>query len=289
MVGGKTAWTTVAVQSVAKYGGPLSGEGGEPGVSLVEWERKEGISILTLNRPEVFNALNMPALEQLREIAEELRHSRATRVVVVTGAGEKAFCAGADLKERRDFTEDQVRRYIHMIRETFHALASLPRPVIAAVNGVAFGGGMELALACDLRIADEHAVLGLTETSLGIIPGAGGTQRLARLIGTARAKELIFTAKRITAREGETLGLLNRVVTGGTVMEAAMEVAAQINENAPLALAQAKYAIDHGSETDLATGLAMETKAYEVLIPTKDRLEGLQAFKEKRKPIYLGE
>ncbi|EGK13053.1 enoyl-CoA hydratase [Kroppenstedtia eburnea] len=258
-------------------------------MSLVEWERKEGISILTLNRPEVFNALNMPALEQLREIAEELRHSRATRVVVVTGAGEKAFCAGADLKERRDFTEDQVRRYIHMIRETFHALASLPRPVIAAVNGVAFGGGMELALACDLRIADEHAVLGLTETSLGIIPGAGGTQRLARLIGTARAKELIFTAKRITAREGETLGLLNRVVTGGTVMEAAMEVAAQINENAPLALAQAKYAIDHGSETDLATGLAMETKAYEVLIPTKDRLEGLQAFKEKRKPIYLGE
>lgn len=142
-------------------------------MSLVEWERKEGISILTLNRPEVFNALNMPALEQLREIAEELRHSRATRVVVVTGAGEKAFCAGADLKERRDFTEDQVRRYIHMIRETFHALASLPRPVIAAVNGVAFGGGMELALACDLRIADEHAVLGLTETSLGIIPGAG--------------------------------------------------------------------------------------------------------------------
>lgn len=258
-------------------------------MSLVEWERKEGISILTLNRPEVFNALNMPALEQLREIAEELRHSRATRVVVVTGAGEKAFCAGADLKERRDFTEDQVRRYIHMIRETFHALASLPRPVIAAVNGVAFGGGMELALACDLRIANEHAVLGLTETSLGIIPGAGGTQRLARLIGTARAKELIFTAKRITAREGETLGLLNRVVTGGTVMEAAMEVAAQINENAPLALAQAKYAIDHGSETDLATGLAMETKAYEVLIPTKDRLEGLQAFKEKRKPIYLGE
>ncbi|MFD1426726.1 enoyl-CoA hydratase/carnithine racemase [Kroppenstedtia sanguinis] len=258
-------------------------------MSLVEWERKEGISILTLNRPEVSNALNMSALQQLREIAEELRHSQATRVVVVTGAGEKAFCAGADLKERRGFTEDQVRRYIHMIRETFDAVASLPRPVIAAVNGVAFGGGMELALACDLRIADEHAVLGLTETSLGIIPGAGGTQRLARLIGTARAKELIFTAKRITAQEGEALGLLNQVVRGGTVMEAALEMAAQINENAPLALAQAKYAINHGSETDLATGLVMETQAYERLIPTKDRLEGLQAFKEKRKPIYLGE
>jgi enoyl-CoA hydratase/carnithine racemase len=258
-------------------------------VSLVEWERKEGISVLTLNRPEVFNALNLPALEQLREITEELRYSKATRVVVVTGAGKKAFCAGADLKERREFTEDQVRRYIHMIRETFHALASLPKPVIAAINGVAFGGGMELALACDLRIADEHAVMGLTETSLGIIPGAGGTQRLARLIGTARAKELIFTAKRINAWEAEKLNLLNQVATGGTVMEAAMETAARINENAPLALAQAKYAIDYGSETDLATGLAMETKAYEVLIPTKDRLEGLQAFKEKRKPVYVGE
>ncbi|GGA32501.1 putative enoyl-CoA hydratase/isomerase YngF [Kroppenstedtia guangzhouensis] len=258
-------------------------------MSLVEWERKEGISVLTLNRPEVFNALNLPALEQLREITEELRYSKATRVVVVTGAGKKAFCAGADLKERREFTEDQVRRYIHMIRETFHALASLPKPVIAAINGVAFGGGMELALACDLRIADEHAVMGLTETSLGIIPGAGGTQRLARLIGTARAKELIFTAKRINAWEAEKLNLLNQVATGGTVMEAAMETAARINENAPLALAQAKYAIDYGSETDLATGLAMETKAYEVLIPTKDRLEGLQAFKEKRKPVYVGE
>lgn len=258
-------------------------------MSLVEWERKEGISVLTLNRPEVFNALNLPALEQLREITEELRYSKATRVVVVTGAGKKAFCAGADLKERREFTEDQVRRYIHMIRETFHALASLPKPVIAAINGVAFGGGMELALACDLRIADEHAVMGLTETSLGIIPGAGGTQRLARLIGTARAKELIFTAKRINAWEAEKLDLLNQVATGGTVMEAAMETAARINENAPLALAQAKYAIDYGSETDLATGLAMETKAYEVLIPTKDRLEGLQAFKEKRKPVYVGE
>lgn len=258
-------------------------------MSLIEWEQKEGISLLTLNRPEVFNALNLPALEQLRGITEELRHSKATRVVVVTGAGKKAFCAGADLKERREFTEDQVRRYIHTIREAFNDLARIPKPVIAAVNGVAFGGGMELALACDLRIADEHAVVGLTETSLGIIPGAGGTQRLARLIGPARAKELIFTAKRLTAREAENLGLVNRVVTGGTVIEAVMEVAAQINENAPLALSQAKYAIDHGSETDLETGLALETKAYEVLIPTKDRLEGLQAFKEKRKPVYRGE
>lgn len=258
-------------------------------MNQVEWERKEGISVLTLNRPDVYNALNLPALEELSEVVDELRFSKATRVVVITGAGDKAFCAGADLKERRGFTEDQVRRYVHTIRETFHRLSKLPQPVIAAVNGVALGGGMELALACDLRIADEHAVFGLTEASLGIIPGAGGTQRLARLIGNTRAKELIFTAQRITAQEADEWGMLNRVVEGGTALDAALEMAARINQNAPLALAQAKYAIDNGSEVDLETGLAIESQAYETLIPTKDRLEGLHAFKEKRKPIYLGE
>ncbi|MDR6224816.1 enoyl-CoA hydratase [Desmospora profundinema] len=255
----------------------------------VEWERKEGISIITLNRPEVYNALNLSALEELKRIVQELVHSKATRVVVITGSGEKAFCSGADLKERRGMNEEQVRRYILTIRETFQAVARLPKPVIAAVNGVALGGGMELALACDLRVADEHAVFGLTETSLGIIPGAGGTQRLARLAGPSKAKELIFTARRITARDALEMGLLNQVVEADTVMEAAMELAERINQNAPLALSQAKFAIDYGMEADLDTGLALETKAYEALIPTKDRLEGLNAFKEKRKPIYLGE
>ncbi|SFS49798.1 enoyl-CoA hydratase-related protein [Marininema halotolerans] len=258
-------------------------------MKLVEWERREGIAILTIQRPEVYNALNLPILQELTRITEELSHSKATRVVVITGAGDKAFSAGADLKERRGFTEDQVRRFIRTIRECFNGIARLPKPVIAAVNGVALGGGMELALACDLRVADEHAVFGLTETSLGIIPGAGGTQRLARLIGQAKAKELIFTARRLTAKEAMDLGMLNQVVKDGTVMEEAMKLASMINENAPLALAQAKFAIDYGAETDLGTGLALETKAYETLIPTKDRLEGLDAFKEKRKPIYLGE
>jgi enoyl-CoA hydratase/carnithine racemase len=255
----------------------------------VEWERKEGISIITLNRPEVYNALKMSTLKELMKIVEELAHSKATRVVIITGAGEKAFCSGADLKERRTFTEDQVRRYIHMIRETFTAIERLPRPVIAAVNGVALGGGMELALACDLRVADERAIFGLTETSLGIIPGAGGTQRLPRIVGKTKAKELIFTARRIDAAEAEKIGLVNQVVPKGKLMEAALDMAAMINENAPLALAQAKFAIDYGLEVDLSTGLALETKAYEALIPTKDRIEGLNAFKEKRKPIYRGE
>ncbi|PTM59237.1 enoyl-CoA hydratase [Desmospora activa] len=255
----------------------------------VEWERREGISILTLSRPQVYNALNLPMLEELGRIVRELIHSKATRVVVITGSGEKAFCSGADLKERRGMSEEQVRRYIYTIRETFQAIARLPKPVIAAVNGVALGGGMELALACDLRIADEHAVFGLTETSLGIIPGAGGTQRLARLVGQAKAKELIFSARRITAAEALEMGMLNRVAKEETVMKTALEWAEMINQNAPLALAQAKFAIDYGLEVDLDTGLALETKAYEGLIPTKDRLEGLDAFREKRKPIYLGE
>ena len=201
----------------------------------VEWERKEGISVITLNRPEVYNALNFETLKELMKIVEELTHSKATRAVIITGAGEKAFCSGADLKERRTFTEDQVRRYIHLIRETFTAIERLPRPVIAAVNGVALGGGMELALACDLRLADERAIFGLTETSLGIIPGAGGTQRLPRIVGKSKAKELIFTARRIDAAEAEKIGLVNDVYPDqAAVLEAAHATAREIAANPPL-------------------------------------------------------
>lgn len=258
-------------------------------MSEVLFEKKDGIGIITLNRPEVYNALNMPTLEKLSSLAEELYHDREIRVVIVTGSGEKAFCSGADLKERRTLTEDQVRRYIFLIRETFNKIERIPKPVIAAINGVAFGGGTELTLACDLRIAEEHVQMGLTETSLAIIPGAGGTQRLPRLIGKAKAKELIFLAKRVTAQEAEHLGMVNRVVPKGKSLEVAIELANQMKQNGPLALTQAKIAIDQGMETDLMTGLVIETKAYETLIPTKDRLEGLQAFKEKRKPRYTGE
>jgi enoyl-CoA hydratase/carnithine racemase len=263
--------------------------GGVIAMNLVLWEKREGISILTLNRPEMFNALNREILKELSRVADELVHDRETRVVVITGAGEKAFCSGADLKERRTFTEEDVRRFIYLIRETFTKIERLPKPVIAAINGIAFGGGTELALACDLRIAEESAQMGLTEVSLGIIPGAGGTQRLPRLIGKAKAKELIFTAKRLTAAEAYELGLVNKVVEKGKALEEALALAERIKENAPLAVAAAKFAIDQGFETDLQTGLLIETKAYETLIPTKDRLEGLAAFAEKRKPQYRGE
>ncbi|REK61798.1 MAG: enoyl-CoA hydratase [Brevibacillus sp.] len=252
--------------------------------------RKEGaVGVLTLNRPEVYNCLNLETLFTLRRLIAEIDADREIRAVVVTGAGEKAFCSGADLKERRTMTELQVQLYIRTIRDTFSELERLPKPVIAAINGVALGGGTELALACDLRVMSETAQMGLTETSLGIIPGAGGTQRLPRLIGKGKAKELIFTARRVNAEEALAIGLVNRTAPPDQVMTSALQLAEEIAANAPLALAQAKFAIDYGMEADLATGLAIESSAYQVLIPTRDRLEGLEAFREKRKPVYRGE
>lgn len=248
-----------------------------------------GVAILTLNRPEAANALSLTMLNELREIQQQLKFKRNVRCVIVTGAGEKAFCAGADLKERAQMNETEVRQTVSLIRETINEFEQLPQPVICAMNGAAFGGGLELALACDIRIAADTAKMGLTETSLGIIPGAGGTQRLPRLIGTGRAKELIYTAKRITAAEAERIGLVEYVVPPLQLLEKAHEIANQIVENAPIAVAQAKLAINRGLEVDLYSGLKLEQMAYEITIPTKDRLEGLQAFKEKRKPVYKGE
>ncbi|GED26108.1 enoyl-CoA hydratase [Brevibacillus agri] len=252
--------------------------------------QKEGmVGVVTIDRPDVFNCLNLATLTELRQLVAELAGDRSTRVVVVTGAGDKAFCSGADLKERRGMSPEQVEHYIRTIRDTFSELEKLPKPVIAAINGLALGGGTELALACDLRIMSDQAQIGLTETSLGIIPGAGGTQRLPRLVGKGIAKELIFTARRVQPDEALSIGLVNRVVPAEQLMGAALEMAAQIANNAPLALAQAKFAIDCGGEVELGAGLLIESNAYQLLVPTKDRLEGLAAFAEKRKPNYRGE
>jgi methylglutaconyl-CoA hydratase len=248
-----------------------------------------GVAILTLNRPEAANALSLKMLNELKELQQELKFNRNVRCVIVTGAGEKAFCAGADLKERAQMNETQVRQTVALIRETINEFEQLPQPVICAMNGAAFGGGLELALACDIRIAADTAKMGLTETSLAIIPGAGGTQRLPRLIGKGRAKELIYTAKRISAFEAEKIGLIEYAVPSEQLLDKAVQMANQIVGNAPIAVAQAKIAINRGLEVDLNTGLKLEQMAYEITIPTKDRLEGLQAFKEKRKPVYTGE
>lgn len=250
---------------------------------------ENGVAWITLNRPEAANALSVTLLNELQQLVQELKFSKNVRTVIVTGSGEKVFCAGADLKERAGMNETQVRQTVALIRDTINAFEQLPQPVICALNGSAFGGGLELALACDIRIAADHALLGLTETSLAIIPGAGGTQRLPRLVGVGKAKELIFTAKRISAAEALDIGLVEHIVPREQLFAKANELAQQIAQNGPIAVVQAKLAINRGLDVDLSTGLKIEQMAYEVTIPTKDRLEALAAFKEKRTPVYKGE
>ncbi|RTZ96860.1 MAG: enoyl-CoA hydratase [Deltaproteobacteria bacterium] len=251
-------------------------------------EEQDGILLLSLNRPNMMNALNFPLLKALGQKIDEIRFDTDIRVVIITGVGDRAFSAGADLKERRTLTPVQVKQFIYTLRDVFGRIENLNKPVIAAVNGIALGGGTELALAADIRIAATTATLGLTETRLAIIPGGGGTQRLPRLVGKGKAKELIFTGARIGAEESLTIGLVNQVAEPDALLDQCRKMAATICEAGPLAIAQAKYAVNHGIETDLATGLAIESNAYWTLIPTEDRLEGLAAFQEKRKPVYKG-
>jgi len=251
-------------------------------------EEKNQAICLTLNRPQVMNCLNFDLLHALKDQIDALQFRTDIRCVIITGAGERSFCAGADLKERATLTPDQVKRFILTIRNLLTTLQNLPLPVISAINGIALGGGTEVALASDIRIAADTASMGLTETRLAIIPGGGGTQRLPRIIGVAKAKELIFTGRRVNAMEALDIGLVNKVVPRENLMDACMEMAGMIAETGPIAVEMAKYAIDKGIETDLATGLAIESNAYRVTIPTEDRVEGLTAFREKRKPVYKG-
>lgn len=250
---------------------------------------QDGILRLTLNRPEAMNAFNFELLYALNDAVKAVQFRKDVRVIIITGAGEKAFSAGADLKERGTLTDIQVREFIFTIRTLFTSIESLNKPVIAAINGIALGGGTELALASDIRIASLNASMGQTETRLAIIPGAGGTQRLPRIIGRGKAKELIFTGRRVDAREALEIGLVNKICDSDHLMEECTKLASMICETGPIAIEQAKYAIDRGMDTDIHTGLAIESNAYWLTIPTKDRIEGLTAFREKRKPVYKGE
>lgn len=252
-------------------------------------ERRGQVIIITLNRPGRMNALDKESIKVGTKLIRELYYDKDIRVIIITGTGDRAFCAGADLKEREKMNMGEVREYIKMIKETFSDIENLSKPVICAVNGVAYGGGLELALACDIRIASPNAMFGLTEVSLGIIPAGGGTQRLPRLIGRGKAKELLLTAKRITSQEALDIGLINEIAPEGKLIEKAIEIAESICQNAPIAVQQAKFAINRGMEMDINSGLEIESKAYEICIPTKDRIEALQAFKEKRKPVFRGE
>ena len=252
----------------------------------LEVDQRGAIEVWTLNGEARRNAINRALIQELeRRVAT---HAGRVRVVILTGAGSKAFCAGADLKERATLSQGEVRDFLESLRRTFRALEKSPCVFIAAINGAALGGGTELALCCDLRVAAPTAELGLTEVKLGIIPGGGGTQRLARLIGKGRAKELIFTGRRIGAAEALAVGLVNAIAPEGRLLQTALDLAGEIEANAPLAVAAAKRAIDEGLSLTLDEGLALEHQCYEVTLHSEDRHEGLRAFAEKRPPRFQG-
>ncbi|MFS0864078.1 enoyl-CoA hydratase-related protein [Fredinandcohnia sp. 179-A 10B2 NHS] len=257
-------------------------------MSTVLYQVENHIATITLNRPEAMNCFNYEMLKNLESVVEDIRSNPDVRVVLITGAGEKSFSVGADLKERKTLSDSEVKRNVYKIGEVFSSIEALPQPTICMINGYAFGGGMELALACDFRIVVDDTSMGLTETGLAIIPGAGGTQRLPRLIGETKALELILTAKRMTAEEAYAYGIVTSVVTRTELRTEALNLANAMLKNGPIALQQAKFAIKQGMNTDLQTGLKIERKAYEVTIPTEDRLEALAAFSEKRKPNFKG-
>lgn len=258
-------------------------------MDTIHYEQQGNLAFITLNRPDSMNAFNYDMLTELGQVAEAIRINPDIRVVVFTGAGDKAFSVGADLKERKTLTDQHVKRNIYKIGEVFSTIENLPQPTIAMINGFAFGGGMELALACDFRIITDDTLLGLTETSLAIIPGAGGTQRLPRLIGESKAMELILTARRLKSAEALEYGLVTKVAPRADLVNVTAQFADMMLANGPIALQQAKYAIKNGMNADLQTGLNIERKAYELTIPTEDRVEALIAFGEKRKPVFKGQ
>ena len=248
-------------------------------------QRGEHVLLVKLNRPDVLNALNSQMGRELLELWTRLTpEPGALRCVVLTGTGERAFCAGADLKERDGMSQADWQAQHELFERGFMALMELPLPVIAALNGHAFGGGLEIALCCDFIYAAAGARFALPEVRLGIMPGGGGTQNLARAVGERRAKELILSARQFTADEGLAWGVFNKV---GTVSEA-IETAEAIAANAPLAVRQAKKSIHYGLQTDLLTGYRFEIEAYNRLVDTDDRREGVRAFNEKRKPTFRG-
>lgn len=249
----------------------------------------EGVLTVTLNRPDARNAINTRMGRELRDIfAPLVFEAKDARCIIITGAGDKAFCAGGDLKERNGMTDADWRAQHALFEEAFYAIMISSVPVIAAVNGAAFGGGCELALACDFIYAARSARFALTETSLGIIPGCGGTQNLPRAVGERRAKELILSARPFSADQALAWGMVNEVFESDQLMPKTLEAARVICANGPIAVRQAKKAIHYGMNTDLRTGLAFEIEAYNRTVVTEDRLEGVRAFGEKRKPRFAG-
>ncbi|MCR0982619.1 enoyl-CoA hydratase-related protein [Roseomonas populi] len=252
-------------------------------------EAEPGLLIVRFNRPEVRNAIDTATMEDLRELFGPLAFTPGgLRCIVLTGTGDKAFCAGGDLKERQGMSDEEWRLQHAIAEESAYAVLNSSVPVIAAVNGAAFGGGCELALCCDFIYAASTASFALPEVTRGIMPGAGGTQNLPRAVGERRAKELLMTGRPFSAAEAERWGMVNEVCEPEGLMPRVMEVARTICANAPISVRQIRKAVHQGLQTDLTTGLLLEVQAYERTIPTEDRREGVRAFNERRRPVFQG-
>ncbi|XP_028642127.1 enoyl-CoA hydratase domain-containing protein 2, mitochondrial isoform X1 [Grammomys surdaster] len=252
----------------------------------------QGITEILMNRPHARNALGNVFVSELLEALAQLREDQQVRVLLFRSAVKGVFCAGADLKERERMGAVEVGTFVQRLRGLMNEIAAFPAPTIAAMDGFALGGGLELALACDLRIAASSAVMGLIETTRGLLPGAGGTQRLPRCLGVPLAKELIFTGRRLNGAQAHELGLVNHAVAqneeGDAAYHRALALAQEILPQAPIAVRLGKVAIDRGMEVDIASGMAIEQMCYAQNIPTQDRLEGMAAFREKRPPKFVG-
>lgn len=252
------------------------------------FENQGGIGLVTLNRPKALNALNVETMYELDRLFGELAKDSTVLVVIITGSGDKSFVAGADITEMQPLSAIEGRNWGKLGQAVFGKIENLPQPVIAAVNGFALGGGCELAMACDIRIASEKAKFGQPEVSLGIPPGFGGTQRLARLVGKGRAKELLFTGDMIDAVEALRIGLINKVVAPEEMMNVTRAMAQKIMSRAPYAVQVCKAAVNEGLDIDLDSGVAYEAEVFGLCFATEDQKEGMAAFVEKRKPEFKG-
>lgn len=252
------------------------------------FEKQEGIGIITVNRPKALNALNRATLVEIDSLFEVLGKDEEIKAIIITGSGDKAFVAGADITEMQQMTGVEGRAWGKLAQAVFHKIENFPRPVLAAVNGYALGGGCELAMACDIRIASEKAKFGQPEVSLGITPGFGGTQRLPRLIGRGRAKELLFTGDMIDAEEAYRIGLVNKIAAHQNLVETAKEMANRIMLRGSVAVTLCKAAVNEGLDVDLESGCAYEAEVFGLCFATADQKEGMTAFLEKRKPVFRG-
>lgn len=251
-------------------------------------QKEKRVGIITLNRPERLNAISDQLRQELGSALENIEKDEDIRVIILTGSGDRAFCAGADIKEAAKTDLMSRRQRLKESNQLVERLESISKPVIAAINGYALGGGCELALGCDLIIAADNSSFGLPEINIASIPGAGGTQRLPRVVGKFKAMEMLLTGERVSAQEAKTIGLVNRVVPKEELMTVAKELGAKLAEKAPLAMMQLKYLVNKGMEMPLSRALDFAYEAGSVILASRDRLEGMKAFAEKRKPVFKG-